>query len=360
MSHSSEPRSPAKRLLIAVLALAASMLLLTACQNDDKTPIKVGVLHSLTGTMAISEQPVVDATLLAIEEINARGGLLGRKIVPVIVDGKSDWPTFAREAERLIIAEKVSAIFGCWTSASRKSVKPVVEKHQNILFYPVQYEGLEQSTNIIYGGQSANQQIIPAVKWSLNHLGKRFFLVGSDYIFPYIANAIITDQLTAMGVKVAGEAYLPLGSSDTQPLIDIIIAAKPDVILNTINGDSNIAFFKALRAAGISSDKIPTLSFSIAEPEAQQLGGLIAGDYASWSYFQTIDSPENSAFVSRFKARYGNQRVISDPMQAAYTNVMIWADTVSAIDSSTPVSVLSNIKHQHRNTATGIVYQDQM
>ncbi len=339
--------------------ILGACLLLANCQRGDNEPIKVGILHSLTGTMAISESPVIDATLLAIEEINANGGLLGRKLVPVVIDGKSDRATFAHEAERLITEEKVVVIFGCWTSASRKAVKPIVEKYRHLLLYPVQYEGAEQSPNIVYGGQSANQQIIPAIAWSMQHLGKRFFLVGSDYIFPHMANEIITTQLKTSGSNVVGEHYLQLGSSDVADVIEKIIASKPDVILNTINGDSNLAFFKALRAAGITSELTPTLSFSIGEPEAVQLGQLITGDYASWSYFQNLDNAENRAFLKRFKARFGEDRVLSDPMQAAYTNVQLWAASVTEVNNSKPEVVLNNIKYQHRNTATGIVFVNQ-
>jgi urea transport system substrate-binding protein len=241
-------------------------------ERMSKTPIKVGILHSLTGTMAISEKSVVEATLMAIEEINQRGGVLGRKIKPIVVDGRSDWPTFAKEAERLITQGKVSVVFGCWTSASRKTVKPIFEKHNHLLFYPVQYEGIEQSPNIIYTGAAPNQQIIPAVNWSIENLGKRFFLIGSDYVFPRMANTIIKDYITALGGYVLGEEYILLGSSDVNKIVQKITQARPDVILNTINGDSNVAFFRELRKAGIKPDNIPTMSFSISEAELSILG----------------------------------------------------------------------------------------
>ena len=348
-----------KPLRCSIIACLACLLLLIGCQKSDHEPIKIGVLHSLTGTMAISEQPVVDATLLAIEEINAKGGLLGRKVVPIVVDGKSNPNTFAMEAERLIVEEKVSAIFGCWTSACRKTVRPIIEKYRHVLFYPVQYEGAEQSPNIVYGGQSANQQIVPAVNWAIQHLGKRIFLVGSDYIFPHIANEIIHNQLTSLHIKPVAETYIQLGSTDVLPIIERIKETKPNFIINTINGDSNIAFFSALRKAGITPDTTPTLSFSIGESELQQLGDMMTGDYTAWSYFQSIDSKLNRDFIQRFKQRFGKERVISDPMVAAYTNVILWMATVSESDSVTPESLLSNIKHQHLNTPAGIVYVDQ-
>ena len=292
-------------------------------------PIKVGVLHSLSGTMAISETSVVDATLMAIEEINEAGGVLGRQIEPIVVDGASDWPTFAREAERLISKEKVRAVFGCWTSASRKTVKPVFEKYDHLLFYPVQYEGLEKSPSIVYTGAAPNQQIIPAVQWCFDNLGKRFFLVGSDYVFPRTANAIIKDQLAALGGQVVGEEYILLGSSDVRNVIQAIVEVKPDVILNTINGDSNVAFFGELREANIMPDRTPTMSFSVAEDELRTLAVReMAGDYAAWNYFQTIDAEENRAFVRRFKEKHGRHRVVDDPMEAGYFGVHLWKQAV--------------------------------
>jgi len=215
----------------------------------EEGPIKVGVLHSLSGTLAISETSVVDATLLAIEEINDKGGILGRPVEPIVVDGASDWQKFAREAERLITEEKVSVIFGCWTSACRKTIKPVIERNHHLLFYPVQYEGLEASPNIIYTGAAPNQQIIPAVKWASDNLGTRFFLVASDYVFPRSANAIIKDQVSILGGEILGEEYIVLGSSDVEKAIEGIVKTQPDVILNTINGDTNVAFFRELKSA---------------------------------------------------------------------------------------------------------------
>ena len=298
-------------------------------QLDEENPIKVGVLHSLSGTMAISERPVADATLLAIEEINERGGVLGRKVEPILVDGKSDWQTFAHEAERLIKEEKVSAVFGGWTSASRKTMKPVFEEYNHLLFYPVQYEGLEESPNIIYTGAAPNQQVIPAIDWAFKNLGTKFFLVGSDYVFPRSANAIMTERIKELGGVVVGEEYKVLGSKDFSDVVKKIKEAKPDVILNTINGDSNISFFYELRQAGITSKHIPTISFSIAESEIQQLNVAdVSGDYAAWNYFQSLDTLENKIFVENFKTKYGQDRVTSDPMEAAYTGVYIFAKAV--------------------------------
>jgi urea transport system substrate-binding protein len=322
-----------------------------------RAPIRVGVLHSLSGTMAISEQSVADATLLAIEEINAGGGLLGRKVEPVVADGQSDWSTFASEAERLITEEKVSAVFGCWTSASRKNVKPIFEKYEHLLFYPVQYEGLEQSPNIVYTGAAPNQQIIPAVKWCFDNLGQKFFLVGSDYVFPRTANAIIKDQLGALRGEVLGEEYILLGSREVEEAVRKIVETQPEVILNTINGDTNIAFFRELRAAGVTAAEIPTMSFSIAEDELRTLGGEnVVGDYACWNYFQSVDTDENRRFVKGFRARFGHDRVTDDPMEAAYLGVHLWAQAVRDAGTDEVNEVRKAIPDQTLQAPEGIVY----
>ncbi len=322
--------------------------------------IKVGVLHSLTGTMAISEKSVSDATLLAIEEINAKGGVLGRQIQPIVVDAQSDWSMYAAEATRLITQENVSVIFGCWTSASRKMVKPVVERYDRLLFYPVQYEGLEQSPNIIYTGAAPNQQIIPAVKWAFDTLGKRFFLVASDYVFPRSANAIIKAQVAALRGTVIGEEYLLLGrTKDVRRVVQKIVETRPDVILNTINGDTNGVFFTELRLAGVTPDKIPTLSFSIAEDELRSLDLKTAvGDYAAWNYFQSLDSKENLKFVKRFRERYGSNRVTDDPIEAAYFGVHLWAKAVEEAGTEETRAVRKALANQSLRAPEGIVHID--
>jgi urea transport system substrate-binding protein len=309
--------------------------------------------------MAISEKSVRDATLLAIQEINERGGVLGKTIAPVVVDGKSDWATFAQEAENLITREKVSVVFGCWTSASRKAVKPVFEKHNHLLVYPVQYEGLEQSPNIVYTGAAPNQQIIPAVKWAFDKGWKKPFLVASDYVFPRAANEIIKAQVAALRGKVTGEEYILLGSSDVNSVVEHIIAARPNVIFNTINGDTNVAFFNALRAAGITPDKVPTISFSIAEDELRSTNPqTMAGDYAVWNYFQSIDTPENRQFVTRFKQKYGQDRVTDDPMEAAYFGVHLWAQAVKDAGSDNVEAVRKAIANQTFSAPEGLVTVD--
>ena len=310
---------------------ASSDTAASSTSGDSGDTIKVGILHSLSGTMAISETTVVDAEELAIEEINAAGGVLGKQIVAVKEDGASDWPTFAEKAEKLIDQDKVAVVFGCWTSASRKAVLPVFEEKDHMLWYPVQYEGQECSKNIFYTGAAPNQQIEPAVTWLLENKGKEFFLVGSDYVFPRTANNIITEQLKADGGTVAGEDYLPLGNTEVTPIINKIKQALPDggVIFNSLNGDSNVAFFKQLKSAGMGPDKYPVMSVSIAEEEVRQIGPeFLEGHYAAWNYFETVDSPANTKWVKDFQAKYGEDRVTNDPMEAAYIMVYLWAQAV--------------------------------
>jgi urea transport system substrate-binding protein len=323
-------------------------------------PIKVGVLHSQRGFMAISERGVIDATLLAIKEINDAGGVLGRPVVPVVEDGESDSATFARKAEKLITVDKVCTVFGCWTSASRKTVLPVFEKHDHLLFYPVQYEGLEQSPNIVYTGAAPNQQIIPAVKWCIKSLKKRkLFLVGSDYVFPNTANAIIRDQAASLGAEVVGEEYLLLTSSEVGDIIRKIVAARPDAILNTINGDGNVAFFRALRAAGITPDHVPTISFSISEEELSSLSSKdLVGDYAAWNYFHSLERQQNKAFVKRFQAQYGERRLVSDPMEAAYFGVYLWAQAVKEAGEDSVAKIRQAVRRQSYDAPGGLVRID--
>jgi urea ABC transporter urea binding protein len=343
-------------LLIGV-SVAAGAFYVARQRAARAEPIAVGVLHSLTGSLAASEAPVVDGTLLAIEELNRAGGVLGRRIRPVVVDGRSDADTFAREAERLITRERVVTVFGCWTSASRKTVKPVVEKHAHLLVYPVQYEGIEASPNIVYTGAAPNQQLIPAVKWSFDNLGRRFFLVGSDYVFPRTANAIIRDQVTAMGGAIVGEEYLLLGSDAVAPVVERIQAARPAVILNSINGDTNVAFFRALRAAGITPGTIPTMSFSFAEPELRRLQARdMAGDYATLNYFQSIDSEKNRRFVERFRRTYGAERVTSDPIEAGYFGVHLWAQAVEDAGTAEVGAIRKAMRRQSFDSPGGMVY----
>ena len=303
--------------------------------------IKVGILHSLSGTMSISEVSVKDATLMAIEEINAAGGIMGKMLEPVIEDGASDWPTFAEKARKLIQQDEVAVVFGCWTSASRKAVLPVFEELNGLLFYPVQYEGLESSPNIFYTGAEPTQQIIPGVEFLINELGaKNIYLLGSDYVFPRTANLIIKAQLEDAGVALAGEEYVPLGGTEFSTIISKIQEAKPDAIFNTLNGDSNVAFFKQFKDAGFTPETLPVISVSVAEEEVRGIGAEnIAGHYTAWNYYQTTDTPENTAFVAAYKAAYGEDRVTADPIEAGYFGVYAWKALVEAAGSTDVAAV---------------------
>jgi urea transport system substrate-binding protein len=328
--------------------------------NRARPPIRVGILHSRTGAMEISERSMIDAEVLALEEIRANGGLHGRRVEWVIADGRSDWPTFAREALRLIDEEKVSVIFGCWTSASRKSVKPVVEQKSHLLIYPMAYEGLEQSPSIVYTGAAPNQQVIPAVSWCHETLkARKFFLVGSDYVWPHCVNEIAKDQLKALGAECVGESYIIFGSAEVGASIEAIQKAKPDVIISTVVGDSNGPFYQRLQAAGILPDHTPVLSFSIAEDELRKLPlRAMVGDYAAWNYFQTIDRPENREFIRRFQMHYGADRVTSDVIVAAYDSVHLWAQAVLEAETDDVAEVLKAIRRQSLNAPEGIVSVD--
>ncbi|NOS67748.1 MAG: urea ABC transporter substrate-binding protein [Candidatus Peribacteraceae bacterium] len=316
----------------------------------ERKTIRVGVIHSLTGTMAISERPLADAVLMAIDEINANGGLLGRKIEPTVVDGASDPEKFAQAAEQLIAEEGVTSVFGGWTSASRKTMKPVFEKNNHLLWYPLQYEGLEQSPNIIYTGAAPNQQAIPAVDYACEHLGKTFFLVGSDYVFPRSANEIMKARIAELKGKVVGEEYEILGGDDFADIVRKIQKEKPQVILNTINGDSNVAFFRQLRKAGISSKDVHTMSLSITEEEINKMDiTLVLGDYAAWNYFQSINTDANRKFVGNFKEKYGARRVTGDPIESAYVSMYLFAAAVEKAGSIDIAEV--------RKAAKGLIFR---
>jgi urea transport system substrate-binding protein len=306
----------------------------TAPAPADSTHIKVGVLHSLSGTMAISEVSVRDAELLAIDEINAKGGVLGKQLVPSVEDGASDWPTFAEKAQKLISVNGVAAVFGGWTSASRKAMLPVFERNKALLYYPVQYEGLESSPDIYYTGATTNQQIIPALDY-LKAQGKtKLFLVGSDYVFPRTANKEIKAYAAGNGMTIVGEEYTPLGNTEYATVVNKVKAASPDAVFNTLNGDSNVAFFKQLHSTGITAAQMPVMSVSIAEEEVRGIGAdNIAGQLVAWNYYQTTDTPANAKFVAAYKAKYGANRVTDDPIEAGYTAVYLWAASVEKAGS---------------------------
>src|SRR5512143_1213357 len=322
-------------------------------------PVRIGALHSLSGTMAASERPLVDAVRLAVDEINAAGGLLGRPVELVVADGRSNDAVFAAEAERPIALDKVSALFACWTSACRKAVKPVVERHHGLMFYPLQYEGLEQSPAIYYTGSAPNQQIIPGTRWALDTLGKRVYLLGSDYIFPHAANLIIRDLVKANRGTVLAERYRPLGDADFSAVIAEIRALKPDVVLNTVNGDSNVHFFRALHASRL--DVMPVVSFSVDETGLQAIGPAVyhPNHYAVWSYFQSMPGEANQRFVSAFQKRYGADRVTSDPVEAAYVGVRLWAQAVRDAGTDDPEQVNRAMLQQSTDAPAGIAAVDR-
>lgn len=322
--------------------------------------IKVGILHSLTGAMAISEKSIVNAALMAIDEINESGGVLGKKLVPIVADGASDWPTFASQAERLITQEQVAVIFGCWTSASRKMVKPVVEKHNSLLFYPAHHEGLEQSPNIVYTGATANQQAIPAVTWCLQNFGNRIFLVGSNSIFSKAINEIISDLVYARNGVITGEEYIDSANPNAIELvIQKIIATQSHAIINTTNVETNQLFFSALRRNGISSEKIPTMSLSITEVELAQFDiDNMIGDYVAQSYFQSLNTQKNKQFVKKFKKKY-NDVIISDTMINTYIGVYFWKNAVIRAQSTNTDLVRKNISEESINAPSGVVSIDK-
>ena len=336
------------------VALAALLpLLLVGCprgggSGDGKT-IKVGILHSQTGTMAISEKSLVDAEQLAIAEINAAGGVLGKKIEPIVEDPESKFTTlFPDKARKLLLKDKVVAVFGCWTSVSRKNVLQVFEENNGLLFYPVQYEGNECSKNVVYSGAAPNQQILPAVDWLLEKGYKKFYLLGSNYVFPRTANKIIVARLEEKGLKPVDEKYVPLeGNVDFQNIVQDIIQKAPDVIFSTINGDANTNFYNELAQQNITAGdpekdkpgsdnkKIPVIAVSVGEDELRTLDpAKVKGHLAAWNYFQSIDTPKNKEFVKKFQDKYGKDRVTDDPIAAAYAQVYVWKLAVEKAKST--------------------------
>jgi urea transport system substrate-binding protein len=300
-----------------------------SCVDTSGPNIKVGSLNSLSGTMAISEVTVRDSIKLAVDEINAKGGVLGKQVQIVGEDGASDPAVFAQKAEKLIKNDCVAAVFGGWTSSSRKAMLPVFESNNALLYYPVQYEGLESSKNIFYTGATTNQQIVPALDFLKEKGITSLYLVGSDYVFPQTANRIIKAYAAANGIEIKGEDYTPLGSTDFSTIVNKVRSSNAGAVFNTLNGDSNVAFFKEYTNAGLTPQKMPVVSVSIAEEEVQGIGAQnIAGQLTAWNYYQTLDNPVNKAFVKAFKDKYGQNRVTSDPMEAAYVSVYLWKNTV--------------------------------
>jgi urea transport system substrate-binding protein len=319
--------------LLLAAGSALSPFVLSGCGGSggggSGGTVKVGILHSLTGTMAISEASLKDVEVMAIDEINAKGGVLGKKIEPIVEDAESQFTTvFPDKAKKLLLSDNVACVFGCWTSVSRQNVLPVFEENNGLLFYPVQYEGNECSKNVVYTGAAPNQQILPAVDWLLSPAGgskKKFYLLGSNYVFPRTANLIIVKHLESKGMKPVAEEYTPLGHLDYQAVVQRIKAADPDVIFSTINGDSNTNFYNELAGQGITADKIPVVAVSVGEDELRTLDpDRVKGHLAAWNYYQSVKKPSNETFVNNFKAKYGQDRVTDDPIEAAYIMVYFW------------------------------------
>jgi len=320
-----------------------------SCVDTSGDSVKIGFLNSLSGTMAISENTVHDSLGLAAEQINASGGVLGKQLDIVREDGQSDPTIFAEKAAKLISSDCVAAVFGGWTSASRKAMLPVFEGSNSLLYYPVQYEGEEASPNIFYTGATTNQQIVPALDYLKQQGVTSLFLVGSDYVFPRTANKQIKAYAGANGIEIKGEEYAPLGHTDFATIVNKVRTAGARAVFNTLNGDSNVAFFKEYRNAGLTAEAMPVVSVSIAEEEVSGVGiDNLVGQLTAWNYYQTIDSPVNEAFVAAFKTRYGQNRVTSDPMEAAYTSLFLWKEMVEKARSFQTDDV--------RNAADGVSY----
>ncbi len=359
-------------LMTAVVALGA-WLWAAGIAGADGPPIKVGILHSLSGTMAISETSLKDVALMAIEELNEKGGVLGRKIEPIVVDPASNWPLFAEKARELIQKEKVAVVFGCWTSVSRKSVLPVFEELNGLLFYPVQYEGEESSYNVFYTGAAPNQQAIPAVEYLMSDQGggaKRFVLLGTDYVYPRTTNKILRYFLKSKGVAEADimEQYTPFGHSDYQTIVADVkkfATGKRTAVISTINGDSNVPFYKELANQGLKAEDTPVVAFSVGEEELRGIDTKpLVGHLAAWNYFMSIDTPENKQFIAKWKAYVkkhnlpgGDKRVTNDPMEATYIGIKMWAQAVAQAGTTEIGAVRQAIGYQKVKAPSGFDIQ---
>lgn len=344
---------------IALATALATLTSLPAMAAD--CPIKVGVLHSLSGTMAISETTLKDTMLMLIDQQNAKGGVLGCQLEAIVVDPASDWPLFAEKARELLTVQDVDVIFGNWTSVSRKSVLPVIEELNGLLFYPVQYEGEESSKNVFYTGAAPNQQAIPATDYLLEELGiEKFALLGTDYVYPRTTNNILESYLKSKGVAEDDifVNYTPFGHSDWSKIVADVAALGADGkkvgVISTINGDANIGFYKELSAAGISADDIPVVAFSVGEEE---LSGLdtsnLVGHLAAWNYFQSADTPANAEWIAAWKDRMGKDRVTNDPMEAHYIGFNMWVNAVEAAGSADVDAVRTAMYGQEFPNLTG-------
>lgn len=325
-----------------------------------RPPIVVGLVHSQTGPLAISELSLIDAETMAVEELNAAGGVAGRMLKAEVADGRSDPATFAVQAGRLIEKSGASVLAGGWTSECRKSLVSVVEQKNSLLIFPANFEGLETSPNLIYSGGSANQVVLPAVRWCFESLkARRFFIVGTEEVWSRVVSEIAKDAVKLSGGELVGEDFFPIVGGDFGGAVDAIRSAKPDVVLNMLVGDSNVSFYAAYRRAGLAADRQPILGFNVSEDELRRFPtGDVSGHYSGWSYFQSVDRPENVGFVRRFKARFGVDRVVSDSMVAAYNGLMIWARAADEADTADPKVVMSRFDRQSFDGPEGIVTID--
>ncbi|MBU2980784.1 urea ABC transporter substrate-binding protein [Lentibacter algarum] len=349
------------KLLNSTMAGAFALAGLTAPAMAADCPIKVGVLHSLSGTMAISETTLKDTMLMLIEQQNAKGGLLGCELEAVVVDPASDWPLFAEKGRELLSVHNVDVIFGNWTSVSRKSVLPVLEELNGLLFYPVQYEGEESSKNVFYTGAAPNQQAIPATDYFLEELGvEKFALLGTDYVYPRTTNNILESYLKQKGVAAEDifVNYTPFGHSDWSKIVADVVALGADGkkvgVISTINGDANIGFYKELAAAGISADDIPVVAFSVGEEELSGLDTAnLVGHLAAWNYFQSAEAESNTAFIEAWKAKMGAERVTNDPMEAHYIGFNMWVNAATAAETTDVDAVRTAMYGQEFPNLTG-------
>lgn len=324
-----------------------------------KQSIKIGLLYSLSGPLSFNEKPAVDGILLAIKEINQSGGVEGKTLEPILVDGASDPHIFAQKAEELIIKEKVAVIFGCKNVLEYNAVKPIIEKHDHFFVYTGP-GNIDYSPTTLCVGLTPNQQIIPTLSWCLKNLGNSFFLVGSNTFFSHITNTITTNLVTAYDGKIVGQEYVSLDSNNVTAIAQKIRNQQPDIIINTIAGNGNIAFYKALRDAGIRPENIATISFCIAETEIHAIGiENMIGDYAAWGYFQTIPWQVNQTFVAALKTTYGNNQLASDAIESAYFAVHLWKNSVTAAQTVDPKQVKKHLSLQAFYAPEGMIYTDQ-
>ena len=339
-----------------LLVMATTYYFIFLYDYETFEDFKIGVLFSTKGPLATSEKPIINAIRMAVDEINDAGGINGRQVVIKLADKGSSNLTNAELAENLILNQKANVVFGCWTSACRKEVKPVIEKHENLLLYPNQYEGVELSNNIIYLGAAPNQQIIPAVKWMMDRFGKRAFLIGSDYIYPHIANEIVSQQLNSLGGKTLGVAYIPLGSEKVTKLIDKLKKLQPDFIVNTINGDSNIAFFNELTKQEL---RIPSISFSLTGSHVAAIDkNAYPYMYTSWTYFKKFKTSANKVFLDAYKKRYSSVVNVNDAAISAYTAVYLLKQAVLEAPNLKPMMIREKLLRQSRSSPAGPVYID--